>query len=188
MSNHFGPGWERHEREQEARRLSEEPDRSLLPTGEVFRDGPGERELAICHFFNECGTYAETARFFQMSVYEVQKLSHQPWWADEINALRIAEAAANNARFTKVLNMALTKLETRLEEGDVVIDKNGGEHFVPVDAGTLVKAIDVIFDKRQLVRNMPTAITENDKKLGELADKLAQLGAALANKALEASK
>lgn len=134
-----------------------------------------EFEKAVIWKYVETGNAAETARGFGMTLYELGKMQKQLWWVEEVNAIKVAEKAATDARLTKILNRSLEKLELMLEEGEEVVTGKGDVVTRQLDGRTLISAIDVIFDKRQLVRDLPTNINPEGKKLKELADKLEEL-------------
>ena len=76
-----------------------------------------------------------------------------------------------------MLDKTLVALEDRLDNGDQVMTAMGLQN-VPLSAKDLIRLADVVFDKRQLVRNLPTQIDGDSSKLASLAEKLSQLGQA----------
>jgi hypothetical protein len=83
------------------------------------------------------------------------------------------------------LGTTFEELGKRLAFGDRVVNKQTGEEYVQqVPASVLVRIMDAVFDKRQLLRNLPTNISEG-AKLDELAEKLKELGRGLAARTLE---
>lgn len=132
------------------------------------------------------GSLAATARQLETPVYQLQKLAKTQSWQDELGLLRRVEQAVLDTTLTEIMGMALTELKDRLVLGEEIFDSNGGAHMRPVSATTLVRIMDVVFDKRQLIRGLPTALTNEGSKLSELAAKLEELGRQQAAKTIEA--
>jgi hypothetical protein len=144
---------------------------------------PFAREAVTIYL--KCGSLARVARELGTTVYELQKLAKSQWWTDEIRLQRSVEQAELDSTLTNVLGSALARVAERLEQGELMIDKLGNEHWIPVSASALTKLIAVVFDKRQLIRGLPTAVTNESSKLSELAEKLEELGRATAARTLE---
>jgi hypothetical protein len=73
---------------------------------------------------------------------------------------------------TKILDRALSGVEDRLERGDTVLSKDGPKR-VPVRCRDLTITSRILFDKRQLLRSMPTPISSGTG-LSDIAAKLVQ--------------
>jgi len=134
-------------------------------------------QLRAVQLFSQTGNLAQVARELEMTIYELQKLTRTSWWMEELALLRREEMALTNVTLTRLLDKTLVALEDRLDNGDAVLTLQGKE-MVPLDAKTLIRIADVVFDKRQLVRNLPTVIDGDSSKLASLAEKLARLGQA----------
>ena len=133
-------------------------------------------ELEAVRRFALSGSLAQVSRDMGIALYELQKLSRLGWWADELALLRREELALTNATLTRLFDATLGQIEDRLINGDYHL-VSGQMRRVALDAKTLARLADVIFDKRQLVRNQPTVIEGDNSKLALLAEKLARLGA-----------
>jgi hypothetical protein len=141
----------------------------------------GEREsiplIEAVRLFVHTGSLAEVARTLNVPIYDLKKVSRSETWARELAEMQRAEAAALNVKLTTLLNSTLDGLEDRLTNGDMQV-VGGVMRRVPLAASTLARVAEVVFDKRQLVRQLPTAIVEADnKKLEGLARQLRALGA-----------
>ena len=134
-------------------------------------------EVQAVHLFARFGSLKEVARRTGIPLYELQKLSRTQQWLDELAALQREETATLNVRLSNLMNTTLEQIENRLEEGDVQLYE-GRVVRHPCSASVLTKMAATIFDKRQLVRNLPTSIESSQSKLAELAEKLTQLGKA----------
>ena len=133
------------------------------------------------------GSLAATARQLEVTVYELQKLAKTQRWTDEIGNLRRVEHAALDSALSEILGKALSGLVQRMNDGEECVTAEGIPYLKPVSAATLVRIADVIFDKRQLIRGLPTALTNESSKLGELAAKLEQLGRAQSLRTIDSS-
>jgi hypothetical protein len=137
-------------------------------------------ELRAVRAFLVSGSYAATAREMGVPVAVVKGWSTEIWWQEEVAALQRDMAAKLDSDMTRILNFSLDQLLNRITCGDTVVmrTKEGIEEVqVPLKADTLARIADVVFTKRQLLRNQPTAIAGDTKKLNTLALKLKALGA-----------
>jgi hypothetical protein len=134
-------------------------------------------QLKAVQLFAQTGNLAQVARELEMTIYELQKLTRTQWWMDECALLRREEMALTNVCLTRLLDKTLEALEDRLDNGDKVMTAFGVQ-AIPLDAKTLIRLADVVFDKRQLIRNLPTVIDGDASKLASLAEKLSRLGQA----------
>jgi hypothetical protein len=156
----------------------------IVPAGVV----PNALQLACVQCYYETGSLAEVSRQTMVPIYELQKLEKQLWWQQELHLIRRCEQAALESRFTKILGEALAGIEDRLEVGDTQIDRYGIEHKIPVEAATLVRVAELVFDKRQLLRGLPTNISEDNGKLQDLANKLEKIGRAQAARTIDSKE
>ena len=75
-------------------------------------------------------------------------------------------------KFTALLNESLNQLEERLKKGDKVI-RAEKERRLPIKAAELVRIVNTLFDKRQLLRGDVTSRSES--RSGSDEDKLKKL-------------
>lgn len=137
-------------------------------------------ELKTVRAFVQTGSLAAAAREVGLSVQQVRIYAQQVWWQQEVAALQRDSSARLDAELTTILDLTLGQLLQRLHTGDTIAikTKKGVEtRQVPLKADTLTRIADVVFTKRQLLRNQPTAIAGDTKKLNTLAMKLRALGA-----------
>jgi hypothetical protein len=137
--------------------------------------------LEAVRLFISSGSMAEVARHYRVPVYEIKKLSRTALWAQELHDLRLAEMAELDTRLSSVLDSTLSQLIERVDEGNPVMTASGVQ-YLPLSSNDLVRVMDVVFDKRQLVRGDATAIVASggevaNKKLERLAQRLRALGA-----------
>lgn len=124
------------------------------------------------------GSLTKVARELGISSYEMMKLSKTKWWSEELHLIKVANNAALDAQLTSILGSSLDQLQDRVELGNIHISSSGNKMRVKLDAIELSKIASMVFDKRQLVRELPTRINEDAMRLSSLARKLEQLGAA----------
>lgn len=82
------------------------------------------------------------------------------------------------ARLSYILEEAAERIVTCFREGDEHVLKTGEIVKVAVPAVHAARIFDTLFRGRQLLRNQPTAITDVDAKINDLAEKLAAIGKA----------
>ncbi len=133
------------------------------------------------------GSLAAVARELGTTVYELQKLAKTQWWTDEIGHLRRVEQATLDTSLSEILGLALTKLVTAMTNGEEAVTSEGVPYMKPVSAAVLCKIADTVFDKRQLIRGLPTSVSNESSKLSELAAKLEELGRSQAARTIEAA-
>lgn len=99
----------------------------------------------------------------------------QPWFKDMIANIRSEEKMELDAKVSKIVNKTLDVIVDRLDGGDYILDsKSGTVKRVPVKMRDAKSVMTDLFDKRQLLRNEPTSITESqtvDKRLEMLAER-----------------
>lgn len=139
-----------------------------------------ERNLAILQHYALCGSIVDTARKFGETAYGLAQLMATPWWQREYAFLRREQMAQENVRLTSLWSKTLDQIEDVLTYGEEVQTKHGDVVRKTLSASALARLAEVLFDKRQIVRNEPTVIVDNNSvsKLDELAQKLARLGQA----------
>lgn len=125
------------------------------------------------------GTLRGAAAQTGLPLYEVSKIAKTPWWREQIIERRNAERAQNDTKMTKLMNMSLEQIEDVLLYGEeTAIGTKMGVEVVKtkVKARDLARLLEVLFDRRQLLRGEPTGISAEGHKLSELASKLERLG------------
>jgi hypothetical protein len=133
-------------------------------------------ELQAVRLFVRTGTLAAAARELGLPLADVRRWSQSIWWQTEVAALQRESSALADAMLTRIFDTGMDALLDRLTLGDVRMF-GGKQVRVPVKAEVLAHIIDVAFTKRQLLRNEPTAIAGDTKRLNTLAQKLRALGA-----------
>lgn len=126
------------------------------------------------------GSVAKVAAVTNIPSKTIANWKLQDWWKDMESEFRLSDDMELSARLKKTLDKSLEVVQDRLEQGDFVYNQKTGEiNRKPVsmrDAHTVTK--DLI-DKRRLLENKPTHITET-----RVEDRLAQLAQQFQNFAL----
>jgi len=96
------------------------------------------------------------------------------WWNQAIGKIRAERNDELDNRLSAAVDKALDGIMDRLEHGDAqVID--GEIRRVPIKARDLAVVTGVTFDKRQLLRSMPTSINQSAGGMDALAGRMVKL-------------
>jgi len=109
--------------------------------------------------------------------------SKRDWWLKEIAIVRAEKSEELDAQVSNSISKALKSVDNRLEQGDAYILKDGGIGYKPVSARDSATVFGIMYDKRALMRNMPTSITQSTDSAKLL--KLQESFEALANKKIK---
>lgn len=132
--------------------------------------------LAAVRLYFRYGTLAAVSKELNLPMRDLEHARRQVWWMDEMMLLKREQQAVLEAQFTKIHNQTLAMLIDRVEKGELVRGKKGGDIRVPMRARDLAAVAHIIFTERQLLRNEPTSIQGDSEKVKVLADKLRLLG------------
>ena len=109
------------------------------------------------------------------------KWIHQPWYNQVIELLKIEFDNQLDATLTGTAHNAIEGLNDRIENGEYYVDKEGNEKRKPMSGRDLGVTFATIFDRRQLLRNKPTSVSESKTtkdhldaiatRFGEMAEK-----------------
>lgn len=89
------------------------------------------------------------------------------WWDDCVIAAREVLSEKLEDKFTALMNETLSQLATRLEDGDIIV-REGKTTNIPVKASELARILNVLFEKRQLLRGDVTSRSETKTASGRL--------------------
>jgi len=111
------------------------------------------------------------------------RLNHwrsKEWYARAIELIKQRMDDQLDGKFTHAINKGLDKLQTRLDEGDPIVDTKTGtvKGHKPVSARDAAIITSIFFDKRNLLRNKPTSITSTqstEERLTVLAGKFREI-------------
>ena len=90
------------------------------------------------------------------------KWIHQPWYHQVMELIKIEFDNALDASLTATTHKTIDYLNDRMDNGDITgYDKEGNPIIKPMSGRDLGVTFATIFDRRQLLRNKPTSVSEN---------------------------
>ena len=141
-----------------------------------------EQKIAAVMAFMTTGTTKQAAKVCGVPQQTISDWKNKAdWWEDTLLECRKKKQDELDASFTSLVHSAVEKLEDRINQGDVKVDKTGNQYYVPMSGRDIAITMAVIFDKRQLLRGDPTARIE---KVSE-KDRINRLAKSFKNMALK---
>lgn len=101
------------------------------------------------------------------------KWIHKPWYHQCIELIKTEFDSQLDASLTMTTHKAVDALNDRLENGDIILDKDGVPVRKPMSGRDVGVTFATIFDRRQLLRNKPTSVSET-KSTKEILDNIAK--------------
>ena len=86
---------------------------------------------------------------------------NSPWWDKVVTKVRRQKAKEIDDNLSRLIDTCLKDLETKLTDGETVLNKNGDTVSVPLKTDTLLRVFNSLFDRRQVVRGDPTSISQS---------------------------
>jgi len=83
----------------------------------------------------------------------VQQWSSTEWWSKELSRIRV--------QLSNSIEKARKSVDARLDVGDAYLRKDGEIGYKPVSCRDSATVLGILYDKRALMRNMPTKIVAN---------------------------
>lgn len=101
------------------------------------------------------------------------------WWVEELSKIKHEKQEEIDANLTRIIHKATESLENRIDQGDAFVKKDGDLGLKPITGRDLATITGIIFDKRQILRNLPTSIKSESTsaRLNQLAEKVRELQA-----------
>jgi hypothetical protein len=123
------------------------------------------------------GNIRMTAAQINVPYETVKKWYASEWWKETVESLRNEETQVLDNKLSKAMDKALEKVTDMLDNGEYIYDqKTGKVKRMPVKLRDANVAFNNLLDKRQLIRKLPTKITEasnTQAQLQNLADQFA---------------
>lgn len=98
--------------------------------------------------------------------------NNSEWWPYLLAHLKEKHDEDLEARTTQILTQALDQVEDRIVNGDTIMNYKTGEmEYKPISGKEMTIIFGTLYDKRQLMRREPTAISDNkseDERLKHL--------------------
>lgn len=135
-----------------------------------------QKREALAHYV-VIGNVVKVSELVNIPRPTVQGWVRSEWGNAMIISLKQEKQEEIDANLTRILHKATEALEDRIDHGDTVINKDGETLLKPVSGRDLATISGIMFDKRQILRNMPTSIRaeSTDQRLNALADKVREL-------------
>lgn len=123
------------------------------------------------------GSQTATAKETNIPRTTISQWSKQEWWLRELVKVRHEKQDELDAQLTGYIEKAFKSVGSRLDKGDAYIKKDGKIGYKPVSCRDSATVGGIMYDKRALLRNMPTTITANtgSDKLLKLQAKFEEL-------------
>ena len=148
---------------------------ALANQGSKYTD---EIRRAAIGLFVVTGSYKATAKQLNIPHKTVHEWRKKEWWLTEIAQVRIEKADELDAQVSNSINKAIKSVDDRLEKGDAyIIPKTGEVGYKPVSCRDSATVLGILYDKRQIMRLLPTTITAStdSHKLLKLQEQFEQL-------------
>lgn len=128
-----------------------------------------DKQQAIGHFL-VIGNVKATAEKLSIPRSTLRGWMQTEWWQKTLEAARQAQQAELDAMHTRIIQATGEAILDRLENGDAILNANGELVRKPMSGRDMATIHGIMFDKRQISRNMPTSIRGGsvDEKLKEL--------------------
>jgi len=152
--------------------------RTLIPKQPGSHYTNEQRRAVIADYF-VTGNITKTADMNNMPRRTVGTWIKSEWGVELLAEVRHEKGEEFDAHLTKLIDVAFGEAEDRIENGDYRVTKDGKLIRVPMGGKELVISGATVYDKRQLHRNHPTAISSSqasDEQIKSVMDKCFALG------------
>jgi len=139
-------------------------------SGSRYTDGD-RREAGITYLIT--GNLRATAKQTGVNERTLADWVKSDWWVPLLQTLHAEKGRELDGKMTQLIDAALHELSDRLANGDHKIGRDGTLIRVPVPAKDAAIVAAVMFDKRQILRNLPTQISYDAyENLNRIKEKL----------------
>ena len=119
------------------------------------------KKIEAVTMYLSTGNLTETARVISVPIRTLESWKVTDWWKEMVARIQADDDQQLDAKTSKVINKALDALMDRVENGEYVYDQKTGQlKRSPAKLRDLNTAFNNLLDKRQLLRNKPTKIVE----------------------------
>lgn len=129
-------------------------------------------------------SFRSGAMKYGLSYHTVNEWKRKGWIYEAVEIAKELAQDKLDRRLTGTINKALNNIDTALDKGDGVLQKDGSLAYKPVSAKDNAIIAGIAFEKRQLLRGEATQISEE----GSTGDKLAALAEQFAKFAINNEK
>lgn len=136
--------------------------------------------ISAARLFYGLGSQTKTAQALGVPVRTVSEWANDTGrigelWRDTIQYIRQESIVETDRTMSIIIQKAYAAVLERLENGDTKVLGTGELVRCPVTAKDASWIASITFDKRQVLRNLPTQITTSAEHLSKIADKLASM-------------
>jgi len=128
------------------------------------------REAAITYLVT--GNLRATAKQTGVNERTLADWVKSDWWDALLQTLHAEKGRELDSKLSQIIDRCLVEVGDRLMNGDCKIGRDGNLVRVPIPAKDAAIIAAVMFDKRQIIRNLPTAINQDAGHLHRIAARL----------------
>lgn len=144
---------------------------------------PDTKRIEVATLYAALGSVNAVAELSGVHPTTIRGWRKEEWFVTLLEEVRNENNDKIDVKFTETISKALDLVSERLENGDPHVLKTGEVIRVPVKIRDLALVSAINVDKRQILRNKPTAITQQQAvPVLDKLDELAKAFTALANK------
>lgn len=143
------------------------------------------KKIEVVTTYLSTGSNTETMRITGVPLDTINQWKAKPWWKEYIDKIRQDEEQQLDNKLSKAVDLALTNLMDRIENGEFIYDQKTGKVIrSPAKLRDLNTAFNNVIDKRQILRKQPTKIVEQQNTATQLQN-LAESFAKFVNKQIK---
>jgi transposase-like protein len=126
------------------------------------------------------GSFTKASRITGIPETTLRFWAKQDWWSEESHRANQADADELKSTATRIAKRAFVELEDRLENGEVVFDKEGNANVKKVSARDAAIIAAVAIDKRKVLLDQPNqvSIQNSTEKLASLMEQFMKFATA----------
>lgn len=143
---------------------------------------PEEKKLEAAALYAMTGDPVRVHELCGVPTSALRGWMKQPWFQDVLSEIKQENNERLDAKLTEIVQKSQDLILDRLENGDYRVTKDGDEYRLPVGIRDLALVSAISVDKRQIVRNKPTSITQHQGGNTNTLEQLAQTFIELAQK------
>lgn len=125
---------------------------------------PEEKRLEVVALFAVVGDLVRIEELSGVPYHTIRAWRKQEWFHRLLEEIREENNETLDAKFTAIVQKSQDLVMDRLENGDYVLLKDGTLARKPVAIKDLALVSAITVDKRQIIRNKPTQITQSGDK------------------------
>lgn len=161
--------------EELSQKISESIETSTLPALHTGHVPIADKIRAAAAYLLEGGNAKKAAEVAGVHHNSVLTWKQQQWWVDLCERLERDFEHDFKAHMGKIARRGLEEIEDRINNGDKILNYKTGEMETrPMSGKELATTVGIIWDKKRVMDNKPTSISDNkstDERLHDLMDR-----------------